>query len=61
MNGIALAVYILLSCICPAISVYIFLHYFFKAGYELEVSKIAIFIKVIIDLGRAINGLPWDI
>ena len=60
LNGVALAVYILLSCICPAVSVYIFLHYFFKAGYELEVSKIAIFIKLLTELSELISDLPWS-
>ncbi len=38
-----------------------FLYLYFKAGYELEVSKIAIFIKMIVELSHIIGAIPGDI
>ena len=58
MFGIAIMIFTMLVWMSPGVSVYVFLHYFFKAGYELEVSKIAIFIKLLTELINLTIGLP---
>ena len=60
MFSIAIMIFTMLVWMSPGVSVYVFLHYFFKAGYELEVSKIAIFIKLLTELSELISDLPWS-
>ncbi len=49
-NSLSLAIFILVMLMWPPASILSFLYLYFKAGYELEVSKIAIFIKMIVEL-----------
>ena len=60
VNSAILAVFVSLSIIFPAISVFTFLHYFFKAGNILEIAKIAIFIKILFELAELLTDLPFS-
>ena len=52
------ALFILVITIVPPFCVYVFLEIYFKAGYVLEVAKIAIFIKIISDIVNISMSLP---
>ena len=55
---IMFALFVLVTTTVPPICVYVFLEIYFKAGYVLEVAKIAIFIKIISDIVDISMSLP---